>query len=290
MIHAGQYDRPYPEYNGLNLNGYGCCGSSYNSLQATVTRRFQGGGTMLVAYTNAKLMSNTDTLTSWLEGNTGGVGSVQDWNNLAGERSLSSQDVSQRLVISYVLDLPFGHGKAFASGLTGLANGAVSGWGVDGITTFQRGFPLKISYTGTTPLEGAGLGVANVRPDVVAGCDEKAGGGHITNWFNTTCFSTPPAWGFGNESRVDPVLRGPGINNFDFAIFKRTKVSERLGIEFRTEFFNLFNHPYFNVPATGFNGVATGPNSSGFGTITSTVQSGVASPERLIQFALKVVF
>ncbi len=290
MIHAGQYDRPYPEYNGLNLNGYGCCGSSYNSLQATVTRRFQGGGTMLVAYTNAKLMSNTDTLTSWLEGNTGGVGSVQDWNNLAGERSLSSQDVSQRLVISYVLDLPFGHGKAFASGLTGLANGAVSGWGVDGITTFQRGFPLKISYTGTTPLEAAGLGVANVRPDVVAGCDEKAGGGHITNWFNTTCFSTPPAWGFGSESRVDPVLRGPGINNFDFAIFKRTKVSERLGIEFRTEFFNLFNHPYFNVPSTGFNGVATGPNSSGFGTITSTVQSGVASPERLIQFALKVVF
>ena len=145
MIHAGQYDRPYPEYNGLNLNGYGCCSSSYNSLQATVTRRFQGGGTMLVAYTNAKLMSNTDTLTSWLEGNTGGVGSVQDWNNLTGERSLSSQDVSQRLVISYVLDLPFGHGKAFASGLTGLANGAVSGWGVDGITTFQRGFPLKIS-------------------------------------------------------------------------------------------------------------------------------------------------
>ncbi len=291
MIHAGQYDRPYPEYNGLNLNGYGCCSSSYNSLQATVTRRFQGGGTMLVAYTNAKLMSNTDTLTSWLEGNTGGVGSVQDWNNLAGERSLSSQDISQRLVISYVLDLPFGHGRAFASGLTGFANGVVSGWGVDGITTFQRGFPLKISWAGPqTALEGAGLGVANVRPDVIAGCDEKSGGGHITNWFNTTCFAAPPQWGFGNESRVDPVLRGPGINNFDFAIFKRTKVSERLGIEFRTEFFNIFNHPYFNVPSTGFNGVATGPNSSGFGTITSTVQNGVASPERLIQFALKVVF
>ena len=58
-----------------NYNGFGCCGSSYNSLQATVTKRFQGGGTMLVAYTNAKLMSNTDTLTSWLEGGTsGGVG------------------------------------------------------------------------------------------------------------------------------------------------------------------------------------------------------------------------
>ena len=70
QIFAGQLDRPYPEYNGLNLNGYGCCSSNYNSLQATVTRRFQGGGTLLVAYTNAKLMSNTDTLTSWLEGPT----------------------------------------------------------------------------------------------------------------------------------------------------------------------------------------------------------------------------
>jgi Carboxypeptidase regulatory-like domain len=288
LIHEGQYDRPYPEYNGLNLNGYGCCNSSYNSLQATVTRRFQGGGTLLVAYTNAKLISNTDTLTSWLEGNTGGVGSVQDWNNLSGERSLSSQDISQRLVISYVLDLPFGRGRAYANNMNGIANGAVSGWGVDGITTFQRGFPLKISWAGAnTALEGAGLGVANVRPDVIPGCDEKAGGGHITNWFNTSCFAPPPQWGFGSEARVDPVLRGPGINNFDFAIFKRTKVTERLGIEFRTEFFNIFNHPYFNVPGTGYNGTPTG---NGFGTITSTVQNGVASPERLVQFALKVVF
>ncbi len=151
-IPAGQLDRPYPEYNNVSVGGYGCCGSNYNSLQATVTRRFQGGGTLLAAYTNSKLMSNTDTLTSWLEGGhgTGGVGAVQDWNNLAGERSLSSQDVSQRLVISYVLDLPFGHGKAFLSGMTGVADKVVSGWGVDGITTFQRGFPLKISYSGST--------------------------------------------------------------------------------------------------------------------------------------------
>jgi hypothetical protein len=290
-IFAGQLDRPYPEYNGLNLNGYGCCSSNYNSLQASVTRRFQGGGTMLVAYTNAKLMSNTDTLTSWLEGNTGGVGSVQDWNNLKGERSLSSQDISQRLVISYVLDLPFGHGRAYANNFSGIANGVVSGWGVDGITTFQRGFPLKISWSGNaTALEGINVGVANVRPDVIPGCDLKAGGGHITNWFNTNCFAAPPDWGFGSEARVDPVLRGPGINNFDFAIFKRTQVSERLGIEFRTEFFNLFNHPYFNVPSTGFNGTNTGPNAAGFGTISTTISAGVASPERLVQFALKFVF
>jgi hypothetical protein len=281
-VAAGQLERPYPQYNGLSLGGYGCCGSSYNSLQATVTRRFQGGGTLLVAYTNAKLLSNTDTLTSWLEGPTGGVGAVQDWNNLKGERSLSSQDVSQRLVISYVLDLPFGHGRKYLSGMSGFANGAVSGWGIDGITTFQRGFPLKITYSGSTPLEAANLGVGNIRPNVIPGCS-RSGPRSLTEWFNTSCFAAPPDFGPGTESRVDPVLRGPGINNFDFAVFKRTDVGERMGIEFRTEFFNLFNHPYFSMPATGF-------GAGGFGVINSTVQGGVASPERLIQFALKFIF
>ena len=272
----------------MNQAGYGCCGSTYNSLQAPVTRRFQGGGTLLVAYTNEKLMSNTDTLTSWLESPTGGVPGVQDWNNLAGERSLSAQDVSQRLVISYVLDLPFGHGKMFANSFSGLTNGVVSGWGVDGITTFQRGFPLKIGWSGSaTSLESGSFGVANVRPDVVQGCDKKAGGKSLTQYFNTSCFAPPPEWGFGDESRVDANLRGPGVNNFDFAVFKRTNITERVGLEFRTEFFNIFNHPYFSQPATGYAGSATG---NGFGTITSTISGGVASPERLIQFALKVVF
>jgi len=263
-VPQGQLDRPYPQYNNLSVAGFGCCGSSYNSLQATVTRRFQGGGTLLVAYTNAKLLSNTDTLTSWLEnGSTGGVGGVQDWNNLAGERSLSSQDVSQRLVISYVLDLPFGHGKAFLSGLSGVADKVVSGWGVDGITTFQKGFPLKINFAGSTPLSGANLGVGAIgglRPNVVAGCDKKAvpGGRSINEWFNTSCFAAPPDWGFGNETRVDANLRGDGAKNFDFAVFKRTTIAEKVGVEFRTEFFNLFNHPQFGIPGQGFNGTASG--------------------------------
>lgn len=289
-VAAGQLERPYPQYNGLSLSGYGCCESSYNSLQTSVTRRFAGGGTLLVAYTNAKLLSNTDTLTSWLEGPTGGVPGVQDWNNLKGERSLSAQDVSQRLVVSYVLDLPFGKGKAYANNMSGIANGVVSGWGVDGITTFQRGFPLKIGYSGTTPLEAANVGVGNIRPNVVQGCDKKAGGGNIVStpdstavWFNTSCFVAPPDFGPGTEARVDPTLRGPGINNFDFAVFKRTNVNERLGIEFRTEFFNLFNHPYFGMPSENL-------GNGTFGEVTSTVAGGVASPERLVQFALKFVF
>ncbi|PYV67352.1 MAG: hypothetical protein DMG96_39635, partial [Acidobacteria bacterium] len=296
-IVAGQLDRPYPQYTDLNLAGFGCCTSSYNSLQATVTRRFQGGGTLLVAYTNAKLISNTDTLTSWLEnGTTGGVGQVQDWNNLKGERSLSSQDVSQRLVISYDLDLPFGHGKRFLGGVSGITSKVVSGWGIDGVTTFQRGFPLKINWSGAgTPLEQANLGVSNVRPNVAAGCDKSGGGsglsGKLDQWFNVNCFSAPPAWGFGSESRVDSSLRSDGLKNFDFAVFKRTTFGERMGLEFRTEFFNLFNHPQFGFPGTGFNPTtdpitgAVDNTANGFGKVTSQLNN-----PRLIQFALKFQF
>jgi len=287
-ITAGQLDRRYPQYTDINLAGYGCCSSTYNSLQVSATRRFQGGGTLLVAYTNAKLLTNTDTLTSWLESATGGVGQVQDWNNLKGEKSLSSQDVSQRLVVSYVLDLPFGHGKRFASGFSGAADKLVSGWGINGVSTFQRGFPVKIIWSGSNSLENANLGVSNVRPDVVPGCDRKAGGGHVLNWFNTSCFTAPITtgafqWGYGTESRVDPVIRAPGINNWDFAVFKRTTIAERYGLEFRTEFFNLFNHPYFSPPSNGL-------GNADFGQISSTVSAGAASAEREIQFALKFVF
>src|SRR5260370_557333 len=206
----GQLDRPFPQYTGVNLNGQGCCGSTYQSLQATVVRRFAGGGTMLVAYTNAKLLANTDSLTSWLEGGgTGGVGQVQDWNNLKAERSLASQDASQRLVISYVLDLPFGHGKQFLSGVSGVGDKLVSGWGIDGVTIFQRGLPLKISYGGSTPLSSLGLGIGTLRPNVVAGCNKgtPAGVSQVSEWVNTACFSAPPDWGFRSASRVDSTRR-----------------------------------------------------------------------------------
>ncbi|MGB7865479.1 MAG: hypothetical protein WCF74_18975, partial [Candidatus Sulfotelmatobacter sp.] len=294
VLLPGQLDRPYAQYAGLNLNGFGCCGSNYNALQATMTRRFQSGGTLLVAYTNSKLMSNTDTLTSWLEGGTtGGVGAVQDWNNLSGERSLSSQDISQRLVASYVLDLPFGHGRKFLSDMSGFANAIVSGWGLDGITTFQRGFPVKLSWGGGDALTQAGFGIGTLRPDYVPGCDKNVGGSslsRVSEWFNTSCFTAPSGnngsistpnnpWTFGNEPRVDASLRQQGVVNFDFAVFKRTTIMERLNVEFRAEFFDLFNHPQFGPP----NSTATSPT---FGVVTNTVNNTF----RIVQFGLKFIF
>jgi hypothetical protein len=280
-ILAGQLDRPYPQYTGMSLVGDGCCGSNYNSFQLTVTKRFRDGGTFLAAYTNAKLLSNTDTLTTWLET---GVGQPQDWNNLKAEKSLSSQDVSQRLVISYVYDLPFGHGQKYMSDVSGVTSKIVSGWGVDGVTTFQKGFPLPISFSGSTPLSNAGF-TQNfaLRPNVVPGCHK--GAPHTVTpqgitWINPNCFTAPAAWGFGDESRVDATLRSAGINNWDIAIFKTTNFGpeDKLGLQFRTEFFNTFNRVQFSPPNTGFGG-------SGFGLVNNQLNN-----PRLIQFALKFLF
>jgi Carboxypeptidase regulatory-like domain/TonB dependent receptor len=279
---VGQLLRPYPQYTSVELAGQGSFASTYHSLQMTAQRRFAGAGSLLVAYTNSKLISNTDTLTSWLETS---VGAIQDNNNLRGERSLSSQDVPQRLVVSYVLDLPFGQGMKYLSNISSGLNNLVGGWGIDGVTTFQRGFPLVFSdgQTNDATLFGAGS-----RPNAVPGCDKAFGGPRITRlkgWFNAECFAAPADFTFGTEPRVDPSLRSDGVNNFDFAVFKKVLFGPdgRAGIEARVEFFNLFNRPQFGPPNT----TCCTVNNANFGFVTSTAPG---TKPRLIQFAFKVFF
>ncbi|HEV3418995.1 MAG TPA: TonB-dependent receptor [Candidatus Acidoferrum sp.] len=275
---VGQLSRPFPQFTGLKLAGQGNYDSTYHSLQLTVERRFASAGSLLVAYTNSKLLTNADTLTNWLEAATG---SIQDFNNLRGERSLSSQDVPQRLVISYVLDLPIGHGKMFMSDATGVVDKLVGGWGIDGVTTFQKGFPLVFTNGNANYTTSFGGGS---RPNRVPGCNTSRPSGvpQLTEWFNTACFVSPPDFVFGNESRTDPRLRGAGVNNWDFALFKRTQFGpdNKLGLEFRSEFFNLFNRTQFAPPNTSV-------GSSTFGQVSSIYPG---TNPRLIQFGLKFIF
>jgi hypothetical protein len=279
---VGQLLRPYPQYTSVELAGPGAFASTYHSLQVTARRRFAGAGSLLVAYTNSKLISNTDTLTSWLET---GVGSLQDNNNLKGERSLSSQDVPQRLVVSYVLDLPFGQGKKYLSNVNGSLNAIVGGWGLDGVTSFQRGFPLvfRNGQANDATLFGAGS-----RPNVLSGCHKSSaasGTARLDGWFNTACFAAPADFTFGNEPRVDSTLRSDGVNNFDVAAFKNFLLDRdgRASVEFRVEFFNLFNRTQFSPPNT----TCCSTNNANFGVVTSTAPG---TNPRLIQFALKLLF
>jgi len=272
-VAQGQLLLPYPQYTGVSIIAASNRDSNYHSMQMKMEKRLRGGGTVLAAYTVSKTLSNADTLTGWLDS----TGTTQNNNNLRLERSLIGTDVPQRLVISYVNDLPIGKGQRFIGNVTGIADKIISGWGINGVTTFQSGFPLGL----TTNVNLTNSFGGGSRPNVVSGCDKSVAGSpqsKLNQWFNTACFKQPPAFTFGNESRLDPSLRSHGINNWDFALFKRTSLTERMGLEFRTEFFNLFNHVQFGPP-----GVAVGNPS--FGVVSSQ-----ANNPRLVQFALRLQY
>ena len=275
-IAAGQLLRPYPQYSGVNNTSQMNGASTWHSLQAKGERRFKGGGTLLATYTWSKLLSNSDTVTSWLDG---GSGLIQDWNNPKGERSVASFDVPQRATISYVIDLPFGKGKKFAGDLPAVANAFISEWSINGTTTFQSGFPLLFSAQPTTL--SSSLGGGTPRPNVVGGCNGLIGGtaqSRLSKWFNTSCFTQPGAFAFGNEPRADARLRSQGIANFDIAAAKNIASWERVRVRFETEFFNIANRTQFNNPNAQLGNAL-------FGQVTA-----VRKQPRLIQFALRLSF
>ena len=235
----------------------------------------------MIAYTWAKLITNGDTLTAWLEdGGCGCAAQIQDNDNLKGERSLSQSDVPQRFVASYVLDLPVGRGKKLLTNINGPADKIIGGWGINGITTVQSGFPLAIAAA-SNPLSQFGFG--SLRPDVDPTNKKITGSAQsrVNEWFNVNAFSQPGTFSVGNEPRLDPQLRSAGIANWDFALFKVIPITERIHLQFRTEFFNLFNRVQFAPPNTS----CCTLNNSQFGVVTSQ-----ANTPRLIQFALRAEF
>jgi hypothetical protein len=250
-------------------------------------KRFAAGGTFLGAYTFSKLMTNAEYLTSWLDSTT--TAGFQDVNNLQGEYSLSSFDSRQRLVASYVYELPIGKGRMFLSNLSGIANAVVAGWGVNGVTTFQAGYPLGFTNA-TNNISTYAFG-SNTRPNITPGCKKALGGGIFnrlgtangapSNYFNLSCFNSIPVplFTYGNESRTDNQLRTPGVANYDFALYKDTPIRENVTFQFRVEAFNLFNRVQFNGPNTVV-------GNAQFGSVPQTV----LNTPRLLQMAGRITF
>jgi len=279
-VKQGQLLLPFPEYTGVSESGGYLGNSTYHSLQMKVEKRFSQGGTVLAAYTFSKLIADVGSLTTWLDSGVGLASNTpQNPNNLSAEKSLAGFDSRQRLTVAYAVDLPLGKGQRFLQGGNAAAQKFVSGWTVSGGTTFQEGFPIAL--TATPNVTGFNLGL---RPNVVPGCNPKLGGSaqsRLTGWFNVSCFTVPAAYTLGNESLTDPVLRGPGINNFNFALFKKTPITERFRLEFRAEVFNMFNRVQFGFPNTT---VTTAANPT-----TGYITTQINQP-RLIQLALKLVY
>jgi hypothetical protein len=274
QVAYGHLLTPYPHYTGFSMKNPTNRNSIYHSAQVNLEKRFRRGGSIVGAYTWSKLISDTDTITGWLEPG-GGAGGAQDNYNLRAERSLALYDTPHRAVVSYIVDLPFGKGQPFGSNVTGLADKLISGWGVNGIATFQSGNPLPISVAVNT--NGFGAGQRPNRTDQSIGRDGSAQE-RIGQWFNTAAFSLPGSFSFGNSSRTMPDMRSQGIANYDFTIFKNTSITESVRLQFRTEIFNLFNRVRFAYPGTAL-------GNPQFGVI-----SGQYNDPRLIQFALRLLF
>ena len=271
-VGALQPRRPYPDFN-IMLFTTPDSRSDYHSLQVKVNKRFGSGLSFLAAYTFAHSINDNEGD----EGFGGGVGNSapQDDNNLRQDRGRAVNDARQRLVFSYVYELPFGSGKRFLN-RGGVVNGILGGWQVSGITSFQSGFPFSV----LSNQDYSNTGTLTRRPDRT--CNGE-GQKNVDNWFDASCFTVASlaedlASGhprFGNAGRN--VLTGPPLNNWDLALLKNFQIRERFKLQFRSEFFNTFNHPYFSAPETRVGN----PN---IGKISS------ASEPRDIQFGLKLSF
>jgi hypothetical protein len=234
-------------------------------------------------------LTNAEYLTSWLDSTT--TAGFQDTNNLPAEYALSSFDSRQRLVVAYVYELPIGKGRRYLGNLSGVANTLAAGWGVNGVTTFQEGYPLGFTMA-TNNISTYAFG-SNTRPNINASCHKALGGsiynrvGNGLSYFNnslqtasnpTGCWGAPPLFTYGNESRTDNQLRTPGVANWDFALYKDTPIRENLIFEFRAEAFNLFNRVQFGSPNTSV-------GNAQFGQITTDLNT-----PRLLQFAGRFTF
>ena len=251
---VGQCLKPNPYYNNLQDTAQFIGNQNYRSVQLKAEKRFGAAGVLMANYTWAKNMADTDQqgVNAFVENKS--VGFIQDFNNPGGEYSLISYDATNRTIINYVLKMPFGKGQKYANDLNGVANVLASGWGVNGITTFQSGFPLTFTTSVQNQLAqkfGAGI----TRPNMVAGCNSNIGGSGLArvnagSWFNPSCFQYPGDYAYGNEPRVDSQLRTDGIKNFDVALQKSTSLHEAVSLDFRAEFFNIFNRVQFGPPNT----------------------------------------
>jgi hypothetical protein len=250
--------------------------SWYNALQASLNKRFGHGLQFLASYTFARSLA-TDSATS--TGPNGGT-SLGDQNDPRARYGPDQFTRPHRFIVSYVYQLPGPKNR------TSFLGEVLGGWQAAGVTTYQAGQNLTLTDTNTFNV----LGTTNDRASLAAGCTVsqigKSGSvqSKLSNYFNNACITTPSlfpggggATGFGNLGVG--TVRGPDQANYDISIAKRFPLRwEGMNLEFRSEFFNAFNHPQFANP--------TIDASSG----TEGVISSTSVSPRVIQFALKFSF
>jgi hypothetical protein len=263
--------RPDPRYDDI-IYLESRSGSTYHSLQTRFQQRFESGVEVLGAYTIGKSLDDASTFYP----SSGDPNFPQNSSNMGAEKGRSNFDVRHRFSCSSAMEIPIGVGRAYLANL-GWFSTVLTGWKSSAILTLQTGRPLTVALLpeidrSNTGRAGLGFG-ANDRPNRLA--DGRVNDPTPENWFDTQAFALPEFGSFGNSGRN--ILDGPGYADFSFSLIKDTQVTERFNIQFRAEFFNLFNRTNFNLP-DNFLGSPT------FGQILS------AQAPRRLQFGLKLIF
>ncbi len=297
--------RPFPDFSQNGSYNQTIGRSNYNGLQTTLEQRFSNGLGFLVTYTFSKTLSDANDL---LNGGSvspngfrapavPGLGPKFDWG-------LADFNVPNVFHLSGEYELPLGKGKRFLGSSGRLTDAVVGGWATNFIATLQDGQPLSL------PCPTATAAGTNCYDVLVSGQSQKLGlhkdSKGVLNWFgNPNAFQQPcplgasptpgcvPATGSALLGNAPQTTTGPGVATFNFSAFKEIPLTERFNMEFRAEFFNILNHPTFNAPNFGGNGVTAISNSANF---TSSTFGEIGSTRfapydpRQIQFALKMYY
>ncbi len=254
--------RPFPAFG--NIIWYQTAGlSSFNSLQAKFEKRFSQGVNMLVSYTYGKSLDNTPGF----NGSNASNAQPQNSRDLRSEYGPSDFDNRQRLSTSGVYQLPFGKDRKWLR--SGAGSWLAGGWQFSEILSYVSARPFTIYYSSNV----SNTLNSHDRPNIVGNLN--AGPRTASQWFNAAAISTPPTGTFGDEARNAAV--GPNYVDLDMTLSRDFRLNERCSLRFRAEFFNLLNHPNFDLP----NSTVAG---SGFNTIPT------AEDPRQLQLALRFSF
>ncbi len=238
--------------------------SRYNALLVSVNRRFSNNFMVTASYNWSRCIDNGGYLGSF---NAASTAEFTDPYNTNIDKAVCSFDQTHVFKLNGLLALPF-HGNRF-----------VEGWQLSGIVTANTGLPVNIS-DGYDEATGGSTVALTPRPNYVSGCQQVVG--KINEWFNPACYSLEAPGTLGNLGRNS--IRGPGFTDIDFALLKDTKLRENMNLQFRAEFFNIFNINNYGLPNNTLYLGGAAPNLLA-GQITSE-----AGKPRQIQFALKLIF
>ncbi len=253
---------PYPHYSSVTQFRGTIGDSIYHALTLRVDKRFAQGFSFMASYTAGKLIDNTGEHFSSRT-------SLSNPNDLRRDRSLADYDVAQRLVMSYVWEIPLGPGRRWLR--QGVLSYVLGGWQLNGITSFQSGFPVVVTTPNVTNLPGVSSRAKRLRSGRVAS------GQTPDRYFDTSAFAPADPYTLGTDSRTQPDLRAPGIRNFDFSLNRSQRITERVRLQFRGEIFNLFNTPQLDAPDESVTGRTFGRIMGGGGN-------------RVIQLGLRLAY